>query len=385
MTEEETNKKLEQLKDVALGCFETEDFEKLNDILKAMINLGSPWALHYLAGSYTYGLGVEKNLEEANRLHLMSAELGFSSAQVAIGNNLLFGLGIEKDVARGEKYLALASEQGIGYASFLLAEHYLSANTNRLTDQARVLSFYKKGIEQGEHRAMQRLAWLLTEGEMIQQDLDEALTLNIRAAELGNEFAAYNAAGAYRYGNGTKKDCYQAILYYEIAANFGMMEAMHNLGTMYFNGEGIAKDIDKANNWYLKAANYGSGLSSYCLGLMSERGDRGAINYSFAFAWFSVAAAQKNEDAEARIKELTQRMNQEEIHSALHVLTAMSEKGFPWAQQALGCIYLHGKLVPMNENIALKWLNAASEQGLSDAKLKLENAFSEGKKPTELQ
>lgn len=211
------------------------------------------------------------------------------------------------------------------------------------------------------------------------------MPLNIRAAELGNEFAAYNAAGAYRYGNGVEKDCYQAILYYEIAANFGMMEAMHNFGTMYFNGEGIAKDIDKANHWYLKAANYGSGLSSYCLGLMSERGDRSAVDYSFAFVWFSIAKAQGDEDSAARINELAQRMNKDEIDSALYILTAMSEKGFSWAQQALGCIYLHGELVTINENLAFKWLSAASEQGLFKAKIELENAFSEGKKTSGLQ
>lgn len=169
MTEEETSEKLKQLEDAALACFEREDFEKLNDILKVMINIGSPWALHYFAGSYTYGLGVEKNLKEANRLHLMSADLGFSSAQVAIGNNLLFGLGIEKDVERGQKYLLLASDQGIGYASFLLAEYYLSGEKNRSTDHSHILSFYRKGIEQGEHRAMKRFAWLLTEGKIIQQ------------------------------------------------------------------------------------------------------------------------------------------------------------------------------------------------------------------------
>ena len=385
MTEKETTEKLKQLESAAVECFEREDFEKLNDILKVMISIGSPWALHYLAGSYTYGLGVEKNLEEANRLHLMSADLGFPSAQVAIGNNLLFGLGIEKDIARAKKYLLQASNQGAGYASFLLAEYDLSDETNRSTGYSHILSFYKKGIEQGEHRAMQRFAWLLTEGKIIQQNLTEALALNIRAAELGNEFAAYNAAGAYRYGNGVEQDCNQAILYYEIAANFGMMEAMHNLGTMYFNGEGIAKDIDKANHWYLKAANYGSGLSSYCLGLMSERGDRGAVDYSFAFAWFSIAKAQDYEESEARIKVLAPLMNREEIDSALYLLTAMSEKGFSWAQQALGCIYLDGELVSLNENLALKWLSAASEQGLSKAKIELENAFSAGKIPSELQ
>jgi hypothetical protein len=213
-------------------------------------------------------------------------------------------------------------------------------------------------VDQGEHRAMQRLAWVLAEGQITEKNLEEALSLSIKAADLGNQFAAYNAAGAFRYGRGTQIDCYKAIAYYEIASNFGLMEAMHNLGTMYFNAEGIAKDIEKANE---------------CL--IALNGDRGSVDKSFAFAWFSIALAQDNTESEKQLEDLHEIPSSEETNKALFILTAMSERGFPWAQHALGCLYLSGKLVSPEKNLALKWLSAASEQGLSRAKNELAKAF----------
>jgi TPR repeat protein len=375
MHEEENDEKLQNLKAAALDFFHAENFEDLNKVLAEMIKFGSPWAMHYLAGSYTYGLGVEKNLEEANNLYLNSANLGFTEAQLAIGSNLLNGYGITKDIDQGIRYLNLASDQGSGYASFLLAEYYLGSANSQLTDHPLALRYYRRGVDQGEHRAMQRLAWVLAEGQITEKNLEEALSLNIKAADLGNQFAAYNAAGAFRYGRGTQIDCYKAIAYYEIASNFGLMEAMHNLGTMYFNAEGIAKDIEKANEWYLKAANCGSGLSSYCLGLIALNGDRGSVDKSFAFAWFSIALAQDNTESEKQLEDLHEILSSEETNKALFILTAMSERGFPWAQHALGCLYLSGKLVSPEKNLALKWLSAASEQGLSRAKNELAKAF----------
>jgi TPR repeat protein len=372
MYEEEKDENLEQLKNIALEYFHTEKYDDLNSILTKMIKLGSPWAMHYLAGSYTYGLGLEINLEKANELYLNSADLGFSTAQLVIGNNLIAGYGIEKDIARGIKYLNLASDQGNGYASFLLAEYYLEQAESNLIDHSGAIRYFRKSVDQGEHRAMQRLAWILTEGNITEKNTEEALSLNVKAAELGNEFAAYNAAGAFRYGNGTQKDCNKAIAYYEIAANLGMMEAMHNLGTMYYNAEGITKDIDKANEWYIKAAHLGSGLSSLCLGLMFEEGVNGSINNSIALYWFSIAGAQENTDAIYKMKVLSHKLSKEEIDKALSLLNSMSEGGFSWAQQALGSHYLSGKLIAYNKDLAIKWLSAAAEKGLTTAQVILE-------------
>ena len=378
MREESVLNKLEQLKIAALDYYENEEFEKLPSILHSMIELGSAWALHYLGGCYTYGHGVEANIEEANRLYLEAANLGFSDAQMVIGNNLLIGHGIDKDVEKGISFLRLSSDQGNGYASFLLGNVFFTTGEQDAEKYSEGINYFRKGADQGDHRAMQCLAWLLSNGEAIERNEVEALSLNVRAAELGNQTAAYNAAGAFRYGHGTKVDCEKAIRYYEIAASFGMIEAMHNLGTMYFNAEGISKDIDNANHWYLKAANLGSGLSSLCLGLMSEQGTRGDVDNAFAFAWFSIAAAQENEDAEKKSVTLSKNLSKEELERVLFILSSMSDRGFSWAQHALGRLYFSGDLVPHDGPLAFKWLKAAAEQGLAIAQGYLARAYEMG-------
>lgn len=371
-------KELEKLKISAIDCYRNEQFEALPKILRSMIELGSAWALYYLAGCYTYGHGVETDIEEANRLHLEAANLGFSDAQMTIGNHLLSGHGVEKDVEKGIFFLRLSSDQGNGYASFLLGNFFFIAGEQDAEKYPEAIRYFRKGADQGEHRSMQCLAWVLSNGRVVEKNEAEALSLNVKAADLGNQTAAYNAAGAFRYGHGTPTDCYKAISYYEIAANFGMMEAMHNLGTMYFNAEGISKDIDKANHWYLKAANLGGGLSSFCLGLMSEQGARGPADNAFAFAWFSVAAAQGNIEAQKKIESLSKTLIDEEIKRAIFLLNAFCERGFSWAQQALGSLYFSGELVAHDGPLAFKWLSAAAEQNLATAQGLLARAHEMG-------
>jgi hypothetical protein len=368
MKEKSSSRELEELKIAAVECFAHQKFESLMRILNSMIDLGSPWAMHYLGGCYTYGHGVEENLKFANQLYLEAAGLNFPDSQMAIGNNLLIGHGIEKDVEKGIYFLKLASDQGNGYASFLLGKWNINAAKQAVAGYTDAVVYFRKGANQGEHRAMQSLAWLLANGVGIEKNEKEALSLNARAAELGNETAAYNAAGALRYGLGTDADIASAIRYYEIAANIGMIEAMHNLGTIFFNAEGVEQDVEKASHWYLKAANFGSGLSSLCLGLMSEQGTNGAIDMAFAFAWYSVAVAQECEEANQRLIAISQKIGKEDLDKAVFILTSMSDRGFSWAQQALGCLYLSGKIITRDDQLAFKWLNAAAGQGLATAK-----------------
>ena len=49
MNEENLTQELEKLKLSAIECYRNEQFEALPKILRSMIDLGSAWALHYLA------------------------------------------------------------------------------------------------------------------------------------------------------------------------------------------------------------------------------------------------------------------------------------------------------------------------------------------------
>ncbi|CAI2161814.1 15628_t:CDS:2 [Funneliformis geosporum] len=67
----------------------------------------------------------------------------------------------------------------------------------------------------------------------------------------------YNLGCCYQYGIGTNIDLQKAIVLYEKAANLDHEMAQFNLATMYKEGNGINKDIDKAIYWYRKSAEQG--------------------------------------------------------------------------------------------------------------------------------
>ena len=89
------------------------------------------------------------------------------------------------------------------------------------------------------------------------QDMDKALELYHRAAELGFAESYLNIGIAYQRGNRVKVDEKKAIYYYEQAAIGGEVAARFNLGI----NEEIAGNIDKALKHYMIAVKGGHSKS----------------------------------------------------------------------------------------------------------------------------
>ncbi len=357
----------EELQAKAIQLFSDQNYDELIPVLSEMVEQGSVWAMHYLASCHAYGLGIEKSMVEANRLHLAAAELGIPEAQMALGYNLLTGDGIEKDVEQGVRRLTEAMDGGVGYAAYVLGEQRAGINDNRTQeDYLEAAEFFAKAAHLGDHRGMQRLAWFFTEGLGVEKNAEEALKLNVTAADLGNEVSALNAGVAFEYGRGTEIDFSRAFKYYEMAAGKNVVRAMHNLGAFYFNGQGVERDSSQAFKWYLAAANQGSWLSSYCLARMYEDGDKEADitphSLAMATAWYLIAESELNgphDQISEKISSISRELSAEEKAKTIHILETFSEKGFHWAQKALSLKYLDGMLCDVNPSRAEKWKAAA--------------------------
>ena len=180
------NFNLEELQDKAVNLLQNQEYDELISLLNEMVGEGSGWSMHYLAGCYTYGYGVEIDMDKANRLHLAAAEMGLPEAQMAFGRNLVIGNGIEKDIEKGVQYLTMAADNGIGFAAYSLGQLRLERNHKRSRqDYFEAAQFFDKAAQLGDPRGMQRLAWLYTEGLGVEANDQEALSLNIAAARLG--------------------------------------------------------------------------------------------------------------------------------------------------------------------------------------------------------
>ena len=81
------------------------------------------------------------------------------------------------------------------------------------------------------------------------QDMDKALELLHRAAELGYASADRSIGYAYDMGNGVEVDKKKAYHYYELAAMKGDLGARHNLGAMDIE----AGNMDRATKHYMIA------------------------------------------------------------------------------------------------------------------------------------
>jgi TPR repeat protein len=112
----------------------------------------------------------------------------------------------------------------------------------------------------------------------------------------------------YEKGRGVALDYQQAIAWFRIAAEQNFAPAQHNLGFMYESGRGVTQDYQQAVAWYRKAAEQTLGAAQFNLGLMYQRGSGVTQDYQQAIAWYQKAADQGQEEAKAKLAEVTAKL-----------------------------------------------------------------------------
>ena len=163
------------------------------------------------------GLGVEKNLQEANSWYQKAADGGEPGAQMQIGLSYIMGIGRKKDIEKGIFYLTQSAEQGI-----VPATHNLGSFT------------YQRG------------------------DLNQAMHWFSKAAHAGNPISQRHVGDMYRIGEGVSKDSKLAEQWLLESAHRGYAPAMHDLSEMYKTGEGsVLRNLKKATYWLKESQKQG--------------------------------------------------------------------------------------------------------------------------------
>jgi localization factor PodJL len=92
--------------------------------------------------------------------------------------------------------------------------------------------------------------------------------------------------------------------------------------------EGVdgSPDHVKAVQWFRTAADYGVKDSQYNLGVIYARGLGVGLDLAEAFKWFSIAAAQGDNDAATRRDDLAKAMTPEQLEKAQALLRAWHPK-----------------------------------------------------------
>lgn len=143
-----------------------------------------------------------------------------------------------------------------------------------------------------------------------------------KSAKAGNAYAQYQLGMAYALGNGVSRSNENAIHWMELSANQGYTLALGRLGGFYYD----LGMFDKSIEWYSKQAEGGDVMAEYWLGKCYYQKENGPASIK----WFK-KVADRNDLAWSAV-----------------------------ACYNIGEIYVEGKLVETNYDVALMWFKRAA-------------------------
>lgn len=240
----------------------------------------------------------EKNIDTALEILLPLVEEGDAEAQYYMGWIYDYELE-ENDETEKESlhWYELAMNQGylkayIGVAlnGFVESEEKADEAVNEAIERGLLeLSEEELGAD-----GMLALGSLYYSGRGVEQDYEQARSLCLKSAELGNARAMILLGNMYINGYGVDLDYTQAYDWYLKAAELGSAIAMKGLGDIFYNGVGVEQDHKQAFDWYLKSAELGNDVGMNWVGHMYYNGygvEQDIIN---GCSWIIQSAAAGN-------------------------------------------------------------------------------------------
>ena len=120
-------------------------------------------------------------------------------------------------------------------------------------DYPKAFSLYKKASEYNSPDAMFMVSLMMSNGNGVEKNEQEAHKWGMKAAELGHPLAQYNLGVNYFEGQYVAKDMRKGVEWFTKAANQGVPVAMYNLGIAYEFGYGVEVNYDEAESQYYNA------------------------------------------------------------------------------------------------------------------------------------
>ncbi len=215
----------------------------------------------------------------------------------------------------------------------------------------------------------------------------EALKLAKEAAAK-NEPQAYTLIGQiYEQGLGAIKDEVKAAEAYAQGAALGDFNAQFQIGMMLLQGRGINKNPDKAVSFLELAAQKNHVLANYNLALIYVEGETRPQDFAKAAQYFEKAAVQEHPQAQFDLGSLYSagRGVEQDYAKAAYWTELAAKAGLIDAQLEYGVTLINGRsikknglevpIVPKNEVIGLKYLEAAADKGNPVAQNRVSRAY----------
>lgn len=357
---------------------------------------------------HCYGLGTERNYEEAYQWFLKSADEGNKFAQYSLGNLFYYGNGIEKDLVQAFYWYMKSAEQGQPYAAYAVAQFYAKGDAVP-KDEKEAQNYYKQALvgflkleanKQADDNLYYKIGAMYKNGLGTDADILKAIEYFRLSAELDNKYGLYEYGKVLLIGELVDKDVHKALECLEKSVQLGNINAKRFLAFEYLSGEYLEQDIEKGIAMLTECADSRDALSCYRLGKIYFKGEIVYYDYEKSEKYLLTAVEHDNEYAQYTLAKLylteekydlqkaVQLFEQAVLHEtmsdfagyslakillevnpyhnaerAIMLLESAAEKN-NWASFLLGRLYLYGTDdIQRDKEKAMDWLNLSAEQG----------------------
>jgi TPR repeat protein len=176
-------------------------------------------------------------------------------------------------------------------------------------DYRAALVQFHDAAERGDRLAQFNYAMMLLTGVGVTANVDEGLRWLKRAADANMSHAQYVYGRMFDDGEFVARNPAEAHRWFLRAAKQGHVQAELSLANQFLDGRGTPRDNRQAFAWYKQAADAGEPTAQYVTASFYERGGDGVTqNLNIARAYYAAAAAQGDETAELKFRELSARL-----------------------------------------------------------------------------
>lgn len=259
-----------------------------------------------------------------------------------------------------EELLPLA-EQGDSEAQFHLGFRNLMNIDNRGADKKKAIEWLEKSAEKDHFTALLILADCYHTGNGVPLDIEKAIRLYNRAAQVGDKGEAYGYLGRLYYQNGEME---KASVYIEEAAKRGDRIDQFLIGIMYLHEIGVTKDLARGLDWIKKSAKQKYAPAYVQLGICYQTGLGVLPDFPEAAECFRQAGLLLDMEGLRRyglcLLEGIGVPKDEKM--AAKLLVTAAERGDADAQYQIGLMYRDGIGVIKDQQEAKRWNYKAAQQ-----------------------
>jgi len=236
------------------------DYNEAKKWYEKAYDYGDAYGTYRLALLYYQGISlngdsvITKDPNKAFELSKISAEWGNNSGKALLGKCYLYGIGCQKNEDEAVKIFNDLDKVDFGYGEALLGDcYYYGWGKNKNTYEA--VRLYEEATGHNDPYGEARLGFCLFYGiGNLGKNREDAFSHFLAAADAGQSWAYAWVAYCYHYGYGIGQDYDHAYRYAQRAGDENDTMGQRMMGICHYYGHGVEQDKKTAYKWFETAS-----------------------------------------------------------------------------------------------------------------------------------